>query len=1103
MDLHRALFFLTVLNVIMKIQFYFLLISVLCGQFLNAQDSPVQISEFLAINQTILEDSDGSYPDWIELHNIDDKAQSLQGWYLTDDPDRLTRWQLPDITINAGEYQVIYASGKDRRTSPEYHTNFKLDGDGEYLALVYPDGQNIAMNYAPQFPRQYPDVSFGLYENNQVYFQTPTPGQPNVYSPTDFLPAPAFDHSHGFYDEPFLLQIEAEADAEIRYTLDGSEPTDRTGIEYADAIEISTTTIVRAIAIKDGYAPSPVATHTFLFVEDVKDQSNQQYDFPEFWGDDPRTAADYELDPEIINDPAYRDKIPEALLSLPSLSLSMDVYDWFDPVDGIYANAAETGDEWERAVSAEFLYPEAIQDNFSVNCGVRIQGGSSVYNWKSPKLSMRLRFSSDFGPTTLDIPLFPDSEIESINTLILDARLNMSWIHPSSEEQRSGAQYIRDQYMNDLQNEMGWLSPHGFYVNLYINGLYWGLYCIHERPDEAFMAEYLEGSRDDFDVIRHDHENIVNGSNDDWMRLFEIARQGLRPADRYNLVGTYLDIPAFIDYMILNYWAGNTDWDHHNWYAGRNRNDGSGFRIYSWDAEHVLKDVNHNVTDTRRDYSPTEMHYLLSVNADYRESFKQHVDLFFKEGGVLSPQKATELYRKRLDEIDPAIILESARWGDYREAVSGQTYERDDQWVAERDRLLNDYFPRRTDIVLDQFKDKGWYSENNTPGGGDSSRVYRPPTTGWTYEYGGDQASAAELAALDGTWSHDNGSDEWDGSDLSGGAPGGAMVLQEGDVSYLRLQDTGDPRIYNVSEPSNRKLYFTHSPADQNDLDSGVTLTFRARLATEGPLDKIFLTPQKTTWPAQGKGYLVHDGGKGNVTVHWSEGGTISFCLAHGDEDDKLEKSGLVMNKLNGNSVSDDVDLLGDSQEGTFNVLACQPAQWHEFWITLEPDASRTGTHRATIYREGQLDGTPFLVTAGNGSDADGHYLGLGVGSTPQHGALDIDFLAYSPGIFQPQLQTGSSETEKIPTSATLYQNYPNPFNGVTTITYDLASEGNVSVRIYSALGKKVVALVDQIQPLGSHHLTVDGNEWGNGVYFYRLWLNGQLISTRKMVLLK
>ncbi|NIP95029.1 MAG: lamin tail domain-containing protein, partial [Akkermansiaceae bacterium] len=121
------------------------------------------ISEFMADNVATLADEDGDHSDWIEISNPGVEAMDLGGWYLTDDVTKLTKWQFPVSTsLGEGESVVVFASGKDRASATgEFHTNFALDRNGEFLALVMPDGMTITSRHAP-FPPQEADHSYGF-----------------------------------------------------------------------------------------------------------------------------------------------------------------------------------------------------------------------------------------------------------------------------------------------------------------------------------------------------------------------------------------------------------------------------------------------------------------------------------------------------------------------------------------------------------------------------------------------------------------------------------------------------------------------------------------------------------------------------------------------------------------------------------------------------------------------------------------------------------------------------------------------------------------------------------------------------------------------------
>ncbi len=289
---------------------------------------------------------------------------------------------------------------------------------------------------------------------------------------------------------------------------------------------------------------------------------------------------------------------------------------------------------------------------------------------------------------------------------------------------------------------------------------------------------------------------------------------------------------------------------------------------------------------------------------------------------------------------------------------------------------------------------------------------YEDPPGGWTYIYAGDSAApGAGFTALDGTWSHNNGSDQWDETEIGSGRPGGVSILSDGDITFVRLQDTGDPRDYGMGDPSNRKILFGHSVTNDigtvanNLLDDGVTISFRARLSTTSPLDRLYPPGGSfpIPWPTGGDGYLVHDGGKDNFGVRQPYGNKlISFALSLASDDFELSANGLTMNKLNGTSPTGAVDLQGN-EPGTVNILEIADLTvWHEFWITIQADTSGGGTHKVKVYVDGSSTPTEFDVTAGTGNDYDNSYISLGVGATPQSGAIDVDFHAYKEGITNP-----------------------------------------------------------------------------------------------------
>jgi len=246
----------------------------------------VRISEFMASNRSILDtqvEGVNVYPDWIELYNAGRRAVNLEGYYLTDDPDDLTKWACPAVSLGSEEHWLVFATGIQALDHPgnwpyldqqgHYHTNFQLDKSGEFLALVGPD-HHILQTFQnlpqapdePGFPPQYPDMSFGLYGQEARYFYVPTPGAANTPGYADVSRIPLFGRPGGLFSESFTLQVSPPtSDGTVYLTLDGSEPTPSTRT-FQSPLPLSETTEVAARAYEPGKAPSPVVTQTYIRV---------------------------------------------------------------------------------------------------------------------------------------------------------------------------------------------------------------------------------------------------------------------------------------------------------------------------------------------------------------------------------------------------------------------------------------------------------------------------------------------------------------------------------------------------------------------------------------------------------------------------------------------------------------------------------------------------------------------------------------------------------------------------------------------------------------------------------------------------------------------
>ena len=596
------------------------------------------------------------------------------------------------------------------------------------------------------------------------YMVGATPGGDNGLSTLGFVEDTNFSVDRGFYDATQYVEITTvESGTTIRYTTDGSAPTLTNGTTYTGAITVDTTTILRAAAFKAGYTPTNVDTQTYIFLDDVINQ-DASYVTESYatWGHDKTDGdsttgfnlddeSDWEMDPDIVGGEQTTQEVIDALKAIPTVSIVMDwddlwsgdakpgtpPEDWngngkvaFEP-EGIYIH----GRSDERYASLEYINPDVSTDQFQIDASVEIQGHSSPARWYSDKLSLQVKFKFPYGDTELDYPVFanaPDGEnaVTQFDQLILDAMYNYTWTHANVKVQGNYARFISDQVTSDLQNLASNGGSHGEYVQLYLNGMYWGMYNMHERPDDSYAADYYGGDKDDYYVVKHanndiDHEYTwVEGgvaaeqAYNDLLLAARAVESSPTNATVYQNVVDILDIDQFIDYMIVHYYVDDAnDWAHNNWYATFDASGDGLWRFHSWDQEHAFA-TNDN-SDSFTQYTDltgkddfecsTEIFRNLIQNSEFELRFADRVQELMYNDGVLTEDAAEATFQARIDEINQAIIGESARWGDSREENSSYTgpYTRAD-YLTTVNNVVSDFFPVRTSTVLGHFDGRGW-----------------------------------------------------------------------------------------------------------------------------------------------------------------------------------------------------------------------------------------------------------------------------------------------------------------------------------------------------------------------------------------------------------
>jgi hypothetical protein len=715
-------------------------LSALCAFFVvgSFAQEPVFINEFMANNATGLLDETGDRQDWIELRNTSASPVNLTGYYLTDTASNLKRWRIASGSIPANGYLVIFASGDNRQT-PRLHTDFSLDADGEYLAFVKPDGVTKISEFSATFPQQYKDTSYGLDATgtNWVYFSTATPNAANTGGVVAFAKDTKFSQDRGYYDAPFDLAITTETvGATIRYTTNGTVPTASNGFIYdpGTGIRISGTTVIRASAFKTGFQPSPPDSQTYLFLNDViRQAANGQAPpgWPTSWGNN---VVDYGMDTNVVNDPLYRDTIVNDLKTLPSVSIVMNLSDLFNLTTGIYANPRSDGRAWERPCTVEYLRTDGVE-GFRVNAGIRIRGGFSR-DTANPKHAFRLFFREEYGDGKLKYPLFGDNGADEFDKIDLRTFQNYSW---SYQGDPNGV-FIRDVFSRDTQLAMGHQAERGDYCFLYINGMFWGIYNTCERPEAAYGETYWGGREENYDTVKVEAGpytiNATDGNLDAWQDLYDKATAGLSTDVAYwNVQGrnsdgsrnpgipNLIDIENLIDYMLVIFYGGNKDAPisnflgndrPNNWYGLRDRTGDAGFRFFAHDSEHTLLPGDIGIDRTgpfaagQNGFVYSNPQYIFQQLADHPEfrlKIADRIHKYYFNNGLLTPASAAARFRKRMAELDRAVVAESARWGDAkREPPITRNH-----WVNACNNVLNNFLPRRSATNMIQYRNQGWY----------------------------------------------------------------------------------------------------------------------------------------------------------------------------------------------------------------------------------------------------------------------------------------------------------------------------------------------------------------------------------------------------------
>ena len=667
--------------------------------------------------------------DWIELFNPTDLPIDIAGYYLTDDLDEPMRWRVPGgdytlTTLAPGGFLRVWADGG---FDSGLHASFELDSQGETLTLYGPDG--LTQVDAVTYDKLPGGVSWGREPDGSERWVTlnPSPGKSNQNHALPLVADTRFSVDRGFFEAPFVVTMTCATEgATMVYTTDSSEPTLTHGSKAQSpvSVTISTTTVLRAMAFKNGMRSTNVDTQTYLFLSDVIRQPANipGYPNPRTWlGGSVYDNHDYEMDPDIVDDRDYRSEIMPALLAIPTLSIAVEPSQLANE-NGFYWGSGET------PCSMEIIFPSDPNENVHVNAGVEPHSHDRL------KRSLRLNFRSEYGDSKLKTSLmqtgslYGESATDTFDRLILRGGNNRCWARVWNADKTA---YTIDQFYRDSQVALSGYGSRGAFVHLYINGLYWGLYNPVERTDQWFASQYFNADPEDWFAVHHGSQNVpgFNGDGSRFKTLVnDLIKRDQTIADNYAMTCGYIDTENFCDYMLFTWWMGVGDWPNNNWYAGC-RTDSSPLgptplRFFAWDGEwswdasraggpgYVHPDFRSS-KNSSHSLIPKIWH-ALRQNDDFLTLFADRVYEHFFHDGALTETAAQQRWLAINEQIRSAVVAESARWGDAMKMQGQPTRTRNEDWQQEVNAIY-DMIEGNSRQFLDHLRQQGYYPMIDPP----------------------------------------------------------------------------------------------------------------------------------------------------------------------------------------------------------------------------------------------------------------------------------------------------------------------------------------------------------------------------------------------------
>ncbi len=612
-------------------KFVLITITLLCS--IVSTQAQILINEYSAANYDTYTDNYGEFEDWVELYNPTATAIDISGWTLTDKPANPTKWTVPaSFIIPANGVAIIYCSGRDELIGGDAHSNFKITQTKGNEIFMLSNSGGVFQDSIRVLPHQKSHTRGRQTDGAAVWsvFTTGTPDATNVGAMQEYATTPVFSQTSGYNTAAVNLTLSSpDPNITIYYTIDGNSP-DNTSTVYTTPINISTTTVVKAIAYSStaNIPPSFIDYHTF-FINDTH--------------------------------------------TIPILSISGD------EVDDLLGNATTWGQG--------SLEPQGTIEWFDEN-GILIDKGSGEFNkhgndsWAYGQRGFDYVMRDQFGYNyALKDKLFMTKDRDKFQRIILKAAANDNFSY------EDGA-HIRDAYVHHLSQRgdlrMDERSTTACIV--YRDGEYWGVYDLREKADDHdFTDYYYDQDKNNLQYLKtwggtwSEYGGAQAQTDWDTFKNF-VATNPMNITANYNTAKSQYNTGSLIDYFLLNSYVVASDWLNWNtaWWRGMDPNGSKKkWRYVLWDMDATFDHyINYTgVPNTSPNAEPCDPSSLndpggqghvpiwneMLTNQDFHDDYiNRWQDL---ANGPLSCTFMVDLLDSMIAVIDPEMPRQITTWG--------------------------------------------------------------------------------------------------------------------------------------------------------------------------------------------------------------------------------------------------------------------------------------------------------------------------------------------------------------------------------------------------------------------------------------------------------